>query len=136
MEVIWGTGRRKCAVARVRLMSGTGEITIVNNNRKKTTRSAREYFHGIERVIKRVYAPLRITNNENNYDVKVTMHGGGIVGQAGALVHGLSRALQIAQPELRPILKKAGFLRRDSRMVERKKYGQKGARARYQFSKR
>jgi small subunit ribosomal protein S9 len=129
MEVIWGTGRRKSAVARVRIMPGNGEI-IVNK------RDAKEYFQGIERILKRVYAPLKITNTENNYTVYVNMRGGGIVGQAGALVHGLSRALEKAQPELRPILKKAGFLRRDARVVERKKYGQKGARARYQFSKR
>jgi len=129
MEVTLGTGRRKCAVARVRIMKGSGEI-LVNK------RSAKEYFQNVERILKRVYAPLKITNTENNYDVHVNMFGGGVVGQAGALVHGLSRALQTIQPELRPVLKKAGFLRRDARMVERKKYGQKGARAKYQFSKR
>jgi small subunit ribosomal protein S9 len=129
MEIYLGTGRRKCAVARVRLMAGTGQITV---NKK----DVRTYFHNIERIIRRVYGPLRLTNTENNYDVHVNMHGGGYVGQAGALVHGLSRALEKVQPELRPILKKAGFLRRDARVVERKKYGQKGARARFQFSKR
>lgn len=123
------TGRRKCAVARVRLLPGAGNITV-------NKREAKEYFQGIERLLRRIHAPLRLTNTENQFDVFVNMRGGGVAGQAGALVHGLARALEHVNPELRPVLKKAGFLRRDARMVERKKYGQKGARARFQFSKR
>lgn len=129
MQLIQATGRRKCSVARVRLLPGAGEI-VVND------REAKEYFQGTERILRRIYAPLKLTKTDSQFKVMVNLHGGGIVGQAGALVHGLARAIEKYNHELRPILKKAGFLMRDSRMVERKKYGQAGARARYQFSKR
>ncbi len=129
MQLIQATGRRKTSVARVRLLPGAGEITV-------NDREAKQYFQGTERILRRVFAPLKLTNTENQFKVVVNVRGGGIVGQAGATVHGLARALEKYNHELRPILKKAGFLTRDSRMVERKKYGQAGARARFQFSKR
>lgn len=129
MQTYLGTGRRKNAIARVRLLPGAGEI-VVND------REAKDYFQGVERILRRVHAPLKLTNTEAQFKVDATCHGGGLVGQAGALVHGMARAIERYNHELRPILKKAGFLTRDSRMVERKKYGQAGARARYQFSKR
>lgn len=125
----WGTGRRKKAVARVRLLpAGNGTITI---NKK----SIDEYF-GLETLKLIVRQPLVLTDTLSKYDVVVNCVGGGYTGQAGAIRHGISRALDLAQPELHLALKKAGFLTRDSRMKERKKYGLKKARRAPQFSKR
>jgi len=124
----YGTGRRKKAIARVRLLPGTGNITI-------NKRSLEEYFdYDTLKVI--VKEPLVITDTLDKYDAIITVNGGGYTGQAGAVRHGISRALIKAEEELRPILKKAGFLTRDSRMKERKKYGLKKARRAPQFSKR
>jgi len=123
-----GTGRRKTSVARVRLLPGSGNITI-------NKRDIEEYFDydTLKALIKE---PLVITDTIDKYDVFVNVNGGGFTGQAGAIRHGISRALIDADEELRPILKKAGFLTRDPRMKERKKYGLKGARRAPQFSKR
>ncbi|OHW62456.1 30S ribosomal protein S9 [Andreesenia angusta] len=124
----YGTGRRKTSVARVRLLPGSGNITV-------NKRSLEEYFdYETLRVVAK--EPLTITENLDKYDVIVTVKGGGFTGQAGAIRHGLSRALLKADAELRPTLKAAGFLTRDARMVERKKYGLKKARRAPQFSKR
>jgi small subunit ribosomal protein S9 len=123
-----GTGRRKHSVARVRLVPGEGRI-IINK------RSIDDYF-GLETLKLIVKQPLVLTDTLGKYDVYVLAHGGGISGQAGAIRHGISRALLKADPELRPILKKAGFLTRDPRMKERKKYGLKAARRAPQYSKR
>lgn len=123
-----GTGRRKEAIARVRLIPGTGKI-IINK------RDLQEYIkYETLRVV--VREPLMITDTMGQYDVLVNVKGGGYTGQAGAIRHGISRALLQVDNELRPILKKAGFLTRDSRMKERKKYGLKKARRASQFSKR
>ena len=113
----YGTGRRKSSVARVRLVAGEGNI-VVNG------RDVNEYFN-YETLIRDVKQPLVLTNNENKYDVIVKVEGGGFTGQAGAIRHGISRALLKADAELRGDLKKAGFLTRDARMKERKKYGLK-----------
>lgn len=123
-----GTGRRKSAVARVRLVPGTGKIVI--NKRDLTEYIKYETLRTIVRE------PLVITDTLGQYDVLVNVAGGGYTGQAGAIRHGISRALLQVDGELRPILKKAGFLTRDSRMKERKKYGLKKARRASQFSKR
>ena len=123
-----GTGRRKKSVARVRLVPGTGEITINN-------RGIDEYF-GLETMKVIVRQPLVLTKTDGKFDVLVNVSGGGFTGQAGAIRHGISRALLEAGPEMRPELKKAGFLTRDPRMKERKKYGLKKARKAPQFSKR
>ncbi|NLC66780.1 MAG: 30S ribosomal protein S9 [Clostridium sp.] len=123
-----GTGRRKTSVARVRLLPGSGKVTVNN-------RDADEYF-GLETLRTTVNQPLVLTNTKDSYDVLVNVHGGGFTGQAGAIRHGISRALLQADETLRPELKKAGFLTRDSRMKERKKYGFKKARKSAQFSKR
>ena len=123
-----GTGRRKKSVARVRLTPGTGVITI-------NKRDIEEYF-GLETLKMIVRAPLVLTGTLAKYDINVNVYGGGTTGQAGAIRHGLSRALIVADPELRQALKKAGFLTRDPRMKERKKYGLKAARRAPQFSKR
>ncbi len=124
----YGTGRRKTAVARVYLRPGTGKITV---NRREFD----IYFPN--RVLKMVIRqPLLITETAEKFDIFVNVAGGGISGQAGAIRHGLSRALIEFNPELRPKLKSAGFLTRDAREVERKKYGQPKARRRFQFSKR
>ncbi len=123
-----GTGRRKTSVARVRLVPGSGVVTI-------NKREIKNYF-GLETLIAIVNQPLVLTNTKNSYDVLVNVHGGGLSGQAGAIRHGISRALLKADETLRGELKKAGFLTRDSRMVERKKYGFKKARKSSQFSKR
>ena len=123
-----GTGRRKKSVARVRLLPGTGNITI-------NKRDLDNYF-GLETLKMIVRAPLVLTNNLTKYDVLVNVYGGGTTGQAGAIRHGISRALLIAEPALRPALKKAGYLTRDPRMKERKKYGLHAARRAPQFSKR
>jgi small subunit ribosomal protein S9 len=129
VEQYWGTGRRKTSVARVRLIvGGSGQFVV---NRKPIE----EYFDRADHV-QIAKQPFGVIENNSGYDVFVNAHGGGISGQAGAILHGLARALVKADESLKPTLKKAGFLTRDARMVERKKYGQKGARARFQFSKR
>jgi small subunit ribosomal protein S9 len=124
----YGTGRRKTSTARVHLRQGNGVITV---NR----RTFDDYFPNevLKMIIKQ---PLSLTETAEKFDLVVTVDGGGPSGQAGAIRHGISRALQIYNVELRKKLKKAGLLTRDPRMKERKKYGQKGARARFQFSKR
>ena len=124
----YGTGRRKKSVARVRLVEGTGKF-IINE------RSLDEFF-GLETLKVIVKQPLVLTNTEAKFDVIAKVEGGGFTGQAGAIRHGISRALLKADEELKPALKKAGFLTRDSRMKERKKYGLKKARKAPQFSKR
>jgi len=123
-----GTGRRKTAVARVRLATGTGKITV--NGR------AFENYFPLDTLRGVVSHPLTVTGTTDKLDVKVNVSGGGPNGQAGAVRHGISRALLKFDANLRPALKAEGFLTRDSRMRERKKYGQPGARKRYQFSKR
>ena len=124
----YGTGRRKSSVARVRVYNGTGKVTI--NGRDI------DDFFGLETLKVIVNQPLVLTGNEGKFDIVCTVNGGGVSGQAGAIRHGLSRALLVYNPELRPELKKAGFLTRDPRMKERKKYGLKAARRAPQFSKR
>ncbi len=121
-------GRRKTAVARVRMAPGTGKITVNGRNYQ-------EYFNTDEQRAS-VTAPLVITENGEKFDIKVNVKGGGPNGQAGATRHGVSRALLKVEGELRPALKAAGFLTRDPRMKERKKPGQPGARKRFQYSKR
>ena len=123
----YGTGRRKNAVARVRLVPGTGKVTV-------NGREAMDYF-GRQALIDDFMAPFKVTDTEGHFDVIARLNGGGISGQAGALRHGISRAL-LEAGEYRVELKKAGFLTRDPRMVERKKYGLKKARKRPPFSKR
>lgn len=126
---LYGTGRRKSSVARVHLFpNGTGSITI-------NGRSIDDYF-GLDTLKMVVRQPLEATENTGKMDVVATVVGGGVSGQAGALRHGISRALLLASADYRPILKKAGFLTRDPRMKERKKYGLKAARRAPQFSKR
>ena len=124
----YGTGRRKKSIARVYLVPGTGNITV-------NKRSIDEYF-GLETLKVIVRQPLVATENADKFDVLVNVRGGGYTGQAGAVRHGIARALLQADPEYIPILKKAGFLTRDPRMKERKKYGLKAARRAPQFSKR
>ncbi len=124
----YGTGRRKKSIARVYLTPGTGKITI-------NKRDIEEYF-GLETLKVMVRQPLTATETLGKYDVTVTVRGGGFTGQAGAIRHGISRALLKVDGEFRPTLKKAGFLTRDPRMKERKKYGLKAARRAPQFSKR
>ena len=125
----WGTGRRKKAIARVRLIPGGAGNIVINK------RSIDDYCdtETVKLIIKQ---PLVLTDTLTKYDVFVNVVGGGYTGQAGAIRHGISRALILAEPELRDTLKKAGFLTRDPRMKERKKYGLKGARRAPQFSKR
>ena len=124
----YGTGRRKHSVARVRVYEGSGSITI-------NGRDIGDYF-GLETLKLIVRQPLNLTDTLGKFDIVCTVAGGGVTGQAGAIRHGLSRALLQFDPELRPALKKAGFLTRDPRMKERKKYGLKAARRAPQFSKR
>ena len=124
----YGTGRRKSSVARVRVYQGTGKITI-------NDRDIDDYF-GLETLKVIVRQPLVLTENADKFDIVCRVAGGGVTGQAGAIRHGIARALLQADAELRPELKKAGFLTRDPRMKERKKYGLKGARRAPQFSKR
>jgi len=124
----YGTGRRKSSIARVYLVPGTGKVTI--NKRDMDT-----YF-GLETLKLIVRQPLELTETADKFDVLVNVRGGGFTGQAGAIRHGISRALLQADGEYRPALKKAGFLTRDPRMKERKKYGLKAARRAPQFSKR
>ncbi len=122
------TGRRKTSVARVRLVKGSGNI-IVNG------KDVKEYFDTRD-MIDTVSRPLVLTERADQYDMKASVKGGGKVGQSGAIAHGVSRALVVAEEELKSTLKKNGFLTRDARMKERKKPGQPGARKRFQFSKR
>ena len=124
----YGTGRRKHSVARVRLYPGTGKITI-------NDRDIDDYF-GLETLKLIVRQPLELTQTTAKFDIILRVAGGGVSGQAGAIRHGISRALLVYDAELRPPLKKAGFLTRDPRMKERKKYGLKAARRAPQFSKR
>ncbi len=123
-----GTGRRKTAVARVFVREGSGKI-VVNGKELK------EYFVTEEQA-KLVVQPLLVTSSESKFDILINVCGGGLNGQAAACLHGISRALLQVDPDNRTSLKANGYLTRDSRMVERKKYGQKGARRRFQFSKR
>ena len=123
-----GTGRRKTAVARVFVREGSGKI-VVNG------KDVKEYFP-LEEQVKLVAQPLLVTSNDSKYDIVITVVGGGLNGQAAACLHGLARALTQVDPNARTALKANGYLTRDSRMVERKKYGQRGARRRFQFSKR
>jgi small subunit ribosomal protein S9 len=125
---IWGTGRRKSAVARVRIAPGSGRIEI-------NGRTLNDYFT-FERDRKSIFGPLEVTNTGGKMDVLVNTSGGGHTGQSGAIVLGLGRALAKYDKGLEVSLRNAGFLTRDSRMKERKKYGQRGARRRFQFSKR
>jgi small subunit ribosomal protein S9 len=125
----YGTGKRKTSVARVHMRPGAGEITL-------NDKSVDDYFGGHETLKMIVRQPFAVTETIEKFDVVVTVDGGGVAAQAGAVRHGISRALCLFNLELRKKLKKAGFLTRDARKKERKKYGQKGARARFQFSKR
>ena len=127
-ERFYATGKRKSSIARVWLKRGDGEFTI-------NSRTLDDYFprETLKMIIRQ---PFELTDTLNQYDVAVNVHGGGISGQAGAIKHGISKALLEINGDFRPVLKKAGFITRDSRIKERKKYGQKGARARYQYSKR
>jgi small subunit ribosomal protein S9 len=127
-NVYYATGKRKTSIARTWLEPGTGKITV-------NDRPLDDYFKvGTAKII--MLQPLSLTNTQEAYDIRVRVLGGGITGQAGAIRHGITRALIQVDPDLRSVLKKAGFISRDARVKERKKYGQKGARARYQFSKR
>ena len=127
-NVFLGTGRRKTSTARVRLSEGTGKLTV----------NGREFdrYFSHENFSKQAYAPLLTVDMREKIDVTVNVSGGGIAGQAGAVAHGIARALQKLNPELRAALKKAGHITRDPREKERKKPGQPGARKRFQFSKR
>lgn len=128
LDFNYGTGKRKNAVARTRLYQGTGQILI-------NERPFEEYFprKTLQMIVQQA---LKLTKNADKFDIKVNVCGGGVAGQAQAVRHGIARALLLADPELRGTLKRAGFLTRDARKKERKKYGQKGARARFQYSKR
>ena len=127
-NIFLGTGRRKTSTARVRLTEGTGKLTV-------NGRTFDSYFSH-ENFAKQAYAPLLTVDLREKIDVTVNVAGGGVSGQAGAVAHGIARALQKMNVELRPALKKAGHIRRDPREKERKKAGQPGARKRFQFSKR
>ncbi|MEA1922349.1 MAG: 30S ribosomal protein S9 [Pseudomonadota bacterium] len=124
----YATGKRKAAIAKVWLSEGTGDI-------KVNGRSVEDYFT-MDTARELVFQPLALTESNNKFDFMISVAGGGIGGQAGAVRHGITRALMEFDPELRGLLKKAGYVTRDARIKERKKYGQRGARARYQFSKR
>ena len=127
-NVYYATGTRKTSIARTWLEPGTGKITV-------NDRPLDDYFKvGTAKII--MLQPLSLTNTQEAYDINVRVLGGGITGQAGAIRHGITKALIQVEPDLRQVLKKAGFITRDARVKERKKYGQKGARARFQFSKR
>jgi len=127
-NVYYATGKRKTAISRTWLTPGEGEI-IINN------RPADVYFP-IESLRNQMIEPMKITNTLGSFNIKANVHGGGIAGQAEAVRHGITKALIASDPDLRLSLKKAGFVKRDPRVKERKKYGQRGARARFQFSKR
>lgn len=124
----YATGKRKCAVAKTWMKPGNGIITV--NNRELS-----EYFP-LGTARKELEYPLELTDKADAFDINITVLGGGIMGQAKAIRHGITKALVLSDPDLRGILKKAGCITRDARVKERKKYGLKGARARYQFSKR
>lgn len=124
----YATGKRKSAVARTWMVAGSGQISINN-------RPVDEYFK-LEQAKAILTEPLILTNTQDAFDIKVRVKGGGVTGQAGAIRHGITRALILVDPDMRATLKRAGFVTRDSRVKERKKYGQRGARARFQFSKR
>lgn len=124
----YATGKRKSAIAKVWLSEGTGDI-------KVNGRPAEDYFT-IDTAREMVFQPLVATESGNKFDFMIKVTGGGIAGQAGAVKHGISKALMEFDSEMRGLLKKAGYLTRDARIKERKKYGQRGARARFQFSKR
>jgi small subunit ribosomal protein S9 len=127
-NTFYATGRRKTAISRTWIKPGNGQV-IINNL------PVEKYFP-IETTRNDMTEPFKITNTAGSYDVKATVVGGGIAGQAGAVRHGITRALVLVNPDFRLALKRAGFIKRDPRVKERKKYGQKGARARFQFSKR
>jgi len=127
-QKFYATGKRKESIAKVWLQPGAGNVTI-------NTRNLGEYF-GRESLKQNARLPLILTENSESYDVIATVHGGGLSGQSGALRLGIARALLLIDPNLRTKLKRAGYLTRDSRIVERKKYGRPGARKRFQFSKR
>jgi len=127
-NAFYATGKRKNATARTWLMPGTGQITV---NEKPLD----DYFT-LNTAKSVLLQPMQLTHTTSNYDVVVRVRGGGITGQAGAIRHGITKALILAEPDLRAALKKARFVRRDARVKERKKYGQPGARKRFQFSKR
>ena len=124
----YATGKRKAAIAKVWLSEGSGDI-------KVNGRSVEDYFT-MDMARELVFQPLDLTENNNKFDFIIKVAGGGVGGQAGAVRHGITKALMAFDPELRGLLKKAGYVTRDARIKERKKYGQRGARARYQFSKR
>jgi small subunit ribosomal protein S9 len=125
----YATGKRKTSIARVHLRPGTGDMRL-------NDKSVDEYFGGHEALKLLIRQPFTVTETLEKFDVTAHLHGGGVSSQAGALRHGIARALCVVDLELRKRLKKAGFLTRDARIKERKKYGQKGARRRFQFSKR
>ncbi len=127
-NTFYATGKRKNAIARTWITPGNGEISI-------NGRTLEDYFR-VYTAKTIISQPLMLTNNQDKFDIKIQVIGGGIMGQAGAIRHGITKALIEFDPDLRSSLKKAGFVRRDPRQKERKKYGQKGARARFQFSKR
>jgi small subunit ribosomal protein S9 len=127
-NVYYATGKRKNAIARTWITPGKGEISI-------NGRTLEDYFR-VYTAKTIITQPLMLTNNREKFDIKIKVLGGGIIGQAGAIRHGITKALIAYDAELRSVLKKAGFVRRDPREKERQKYGQKGARARFQFSKR
>ena len=127
-NVYYATGKRKSSISRTWLKPGNGEFTV-------NDRPMDDYFK-IESVKTIVKQPLVLTNTLGSFDIKTRVAGGGFSGQAGAIRHGITKALILSNPDLRQSLKKSGFVRRDARVKERKKYGQKGARARFQFSKR
>ena len=127
-NIYYATGKRKNAVARTWLTPGDGKILI-------NDMPAEKYFR-FQTATMIMTQPMVITNTLGKFDIKASVKGGGVVGQAGAIRHGITRALLKIDPDLRQVLKKAGFVKRDPRVKERKKYGQKGARARFQFSKR
>lgn len=124
----YATGKRKSSVAKVWLTEGSGQMSV-------NGRSVEDYF-SIDSALEMVFQPLKAIECDNKFDFVIKVAGGGVSGQAGAVKHGISRVLQEYDPELRAQLKKAGYLTRDARIKERKKYGQRAARARYQFSKR
>ncbi len=124
----YATGKRKSSIARTWLTPGTGAITV--------NRLPIEEYFPVETTRLELVQPLKLTNTSGAYDIKATVQGGGVVGQAAAIRHGITRALIAANPDFRVTLKKAGFVKRDPRVKERKKYGQRSARARFQFSKR
>lgn len=127
-QLFYATGKRKMSVARTWLKPGTGEV-IINN------KPVEEYF-GLASAREMIMQPFALTNTAGEFDIKVSVKGGGILGQAGAIRHGITKALFQSNPDFRVVLKKAGLVKRDPRAKERKKYGQRGARARFQFSKR